>query len=97
VNSEGKALTGTVHAADWPGDAAISDGTIEGDRVSFQMVGHLPFQAGRPGAMVTGYPKLCFSGVRHEDAMKIELLWTEAGRSCESGSVLSMAARKLSD
>jgi len=97
VNAQGKALTGTVHAAYWPGDAAITDGTINGDRVSFQIVGHSPFHVGSAGATFTGYPKPCFSGIRHGDAMKIELLWTEAGRSCESGSLLSMAARRLGD
>src|SRR5262249_19008522 len=36
VNANGSALTGTVHAANWPGDGAILNGGIEGDRLSFQ-------------------------------------------------------------
>jgi hypothetical protein len=97
VNAHGSGLTGTVHAAAWPGDAAVSDGKTDGDRVTFTMTGHLPFQAGRPGAMIAGYPKLCFTGVRHDNEMKIDLLWTEAGSSCESGRLLPMAGKKLTD
>lgn len=55
------------------------------------MIGKLPFQANG----VTGYPKLCFNGVRHGDEMKIDLLWTEASRSCESGKLLPMSGKKV--
>ena len=55
LDSNGGALTGTVHAAYWPGDGDVSDGKVDGDRISFTMTGHLPFQANG----VTGYPKLC--------------------------------------
>ena len=44
--SSGNALTGAVHAAAWPGDATVSDGKIDGDRVTFTMIGKRPFQAG---------------------------------------------------
>jgi hypothetical protein len=75
----------------------ISNGTLNGDQVSFEMVGDSPFQAGRPGAMVTGYPKLCFTGIRHGDDMKIDLLWTEARSSCQNGKLLPMAGKRLAD
>ncbi|HEY1341831.1 MAG TPA: hypothetical protein VGF59_30170, partial [Bryobacteraceae bacterium] len=37
AHASGDALIGTVHAAAWPGDAAISDSTVKGDRISFTM------------------------------------------------------------
>jgi hypothetical protein len=93
VTATGNSLTGIVHAASWPGDAAMSDGRIDGDRVTFTMTGHLPFQANG----VTGYPKLCFTGTRQGDEMKIDLRWHEAERSCEGGKLLPMAAKKIPD
>ena len=97
LDSRGGALKGMVHAAYWPGDAAISDGSVTGDRVTFSMTGHLPYQAGRPDAMVTGFPKLCFTGVRNGGEMKIELRWTDASRPCEEGKVLPMTGKKIAD
>ncbi len=87
--THGNALTGTVHAAYWPGDAPISDGVVDGNRVSFAMLGRLPSSA--------GYPKLCFQGVRDGDAMKVGLFWTGARDSCKGGPVMPMAGRKLAD
>jgi len=97
VNVQGSTITGTVHASGWPGDAAISNGKVAGDQLWFEMVGHLPFQAGRPGAMVAGYPKLCFSGVRQGDEMHIDLLWSIGGKACDGGRLLPMAAKRLAD
>ena len=72
---------------------------MEGSRgiTPLTMSGHLPFQAGRPGAMVTGYPKLCFTGIRNGDEMKIDLLWTEARDACDDGKLLPMAAKRVAD
>ena len=93
LDSSGNALTGVVHAAYWPGDAAVSDGKVDGDRITFTMIGHLPFNANG----VTGYPKLCFTGVRNGGEMKIDLLWTEARSACGDGKLLPMAGRKVAD
>jgi hypothetical protein len=97
LNSSGGALTGTVHAAYWPGDADVSDGKVAGDRVTFTMTGHSPFQVGRNGAMLIGYPKLCFTGVGKGDDMKIELRWSEARSACDEGQLLPMVAKKVAD
>ena len=97
LNADGGVLTGTVHAAYWPGDAPVSDGKIDGDRVSFTMVGTSPFQAGSGGVMRTGYPKLCFTGIRRDNEMKIDLRWSEASLTCEDGKLLPMAAKKVTD
>ncbi|HWB83718.1 MAG TPA: hypothetical protein VG675_06235 [Bryobacteraceae bacterium] len=93
LDSSVDALAGTVHAARWPGDGAVADGKIEGERISFTMTGHLPFKANG----ITGYPKLCFTGVPNAGGMRIELRWTAAGNSCDSGKVYPMIARKLGD
>jgi hypothetical protein len=93
LDSSGNALTGMVHAAAWPGDAAVSDGKVDGDRITFTMTGHLPFQANG----VTGYPKLCFTDVGNGGEMKIDLLWTEARRACKDGKLLPMAGKKVAD
>jgi hypothetical protein len=93
LDSSGSALSGVVHAAYWPGDAAVSDGKVDGDRITFTMTGHLPFNANG----VTGYPKLCFTGVRNGGEMKIDLLWTESRNTCDKGKLLPMAGRKVTD
>ena len=93
LNSSGNALGGVVHAAYWPGDAAVSDGKVDGDRITFTMTGHLPFNANG----VTGYPKLCFTGVRNGGEMKIDLLWTESRNACDKGKLLPMAGKKVTD
>ena len=93
LNVDGETLTGTVHAANWPGDGPISDGKIEGDRVRFTMVGTLPYTTN--GGV--GYPKLCFNGTRHGSEMKLETRWAEARRPCDDGKLYPMAAKKLLD
>ncbi len=45
---DGKSLKGSAHLDVWPGDAAITDGTIEGDRISFTVVGKIPSTTGMP-------------------------------------------------
>lgn len=93
LDSSGNALRGVVHAANWPGDAVVSDGKVDGDRITFTMTGHLPFSANG----VTGYPKLCFTGVRNGGEMKIDLLWTDARNACDQGKLLPMAGKKVTD
>jgi hypothetical protein len=93
LNTDGAAVTGTVHAAHWPGDGPITDGKIEGGRVRFTMVGALPFTANG----VVGYPKLCFDGTRNGSEMKLEMRWAEAQRPCDDGKLHPMAAKKLLD
>ena len=93
LDGSGDALTGTVHAAAWPGDGAVTDGKVDGDRITFSMTGHLPYTANG----IKGYPKLCFAGVRSGGEMSIELRWTEGGSSCEAGRLLPMAGKRVGD
>ena len=93
LDGSGGALTGTVHAAAWPGDGAVTDGKIDGDRITFSMTGHLPSTAN--GA--AGYPKLCFTGVRSGGEMAMELVWTQSGSACDVGRSLPMAGKRVHD
>jgi hypothetical protein len=93
LDSSGNALSGTVHAAYWPGDAVVSDGKVDGDRITFTMTGHLPFNANG----VIGYPKLCFTGLGNGGEMKIDLHWTKARSACTGGKSLPMAGKKVAD
>jgi len=40
---DGKTLAGQAQMKDWPFDAPISDGRVDGSRVSFTVVGHSPY------------------------------------------------------
>ena len=75
LNTDGTVLTGMAHAGSWPGDAAISDGRIDGDRISFTVVGTSPWKAKGPFGEASGYPKLKFSGTIVGDKMKLTLVW----------------------
>ena len=72
----GDKLTGHAHMANWPGDAAISDGTFDGDHFKFTAVGHLPWSGSRYGVVTaSGYPKLVFTGTLSGNEMKVHLDW----------------------
>ena len=60
---DGKTLKGTAHLDVWPGDAAITDGTIEEDRISFTVVGKI--------ASTTGFPKFKFRGTIRDNKMNL--------------------------
>jgi hypothetical protein len=54
LEANGEKLTGMAHAGSWPGDAPITNGKIDGDRISFTVIGRLPSS--------TGIPKMTFTG-----------------------------------
>jgi hypothetical protein len=64
---DGKKLTGTIRAGYWPGDCPI-EGTVEGDRISFNAIS----QSSSSG----GFPRMNFTGVVKGDtvALKMESL-----------------------
>jgi len=94
---EGNKLTGDAHMANWPGDAPISDGKIDGDRISFTVIGKLPWTATSGGVTTSGYPKLVFSGTVNGKEMKIILNWGSILTSGEerTGHDLDMKAKKV--
>ena len=62
----GNTLTGTANVGHgWPGAAPISDGRIDGDRISFTI-------QGRQWSS-TGYPKMRFTGTVRGDEIKLTM------------------------
>lgn len=63
---EGKKLSGTAYiGVGWPGTAPISEGTIDGDRISFLVLGQQPSS--------DGYPKMRFEGTVHGDELQLTM------------------------
>jgi hypothetical protein len=95
---DGNKLTGDAHIANWPGDVPISDGKIDGDRISFMVIGKLPWTSRYGhGPTTSGYPKLVFNGTMSGHEMKIILNWGSILTSGEehSGRDLDMKAKKV--
>lgn len=75
LKSDGKQLTGTAHAGSWPGDTTISNGKIEGDRISFVLIGKGAWRSRSPQGEASGYPRLTFQGTIEGNAIKMRLSW----------------------
>ena len=93
-------VTGMAHMSDWPGDAPISAGWLDGDRVRFTVIGRQPWSAYSGGTVTIGYPKLEFTGTIHGDEMDLSLAWGSVnviGKDEPGGSLLEMHATRLPD
>ncbi|MBN9662978.1 MAG: hypothetical protein J0H49_32570 [Acidobacteria bacterium] len=76
LRAQGQKLTGKAHFGNWPGDAPVVDGKIEGDRISFTLYGNVPWKLEQAGHLIaTGLPKLIFTGTVIGQEMKLTLLW----------------------
>src|SRR5271156_5944165 len=65
---QGNKLSGTAHVGHgWPGIAPISKGVIDGDHISFLVVGEAPSSG--------GYPKMKFDGTVHGDEIELTMLF----------------------
>lgn len=74
LKSDGKALTGTAHAGNWPGEMTIKDGAVDGDRLSFSVVGKSPWQSSSPQhGQSSGYPRLTFKGTVEGNRIRMSL------------------------
>lgn len=63
---EGNKLSGTAHiGVGWPGTAPISEGTLNGERISFLVVGQQ--------ASSDGYPKMRFEGTVRGDELQLTM------------------------
>ena len=63
---DGSSLTGTAHIGDsYPGTAPISEGRVEGDRLSFKVVGRSPSS--------NGVPVMTFHGAIRGDHIKLTM------------------------
>jgi len=77
---EGKKLAGTARIGHgWPGTAPISEGTIDGDQISFLILGE--------ASSSQGYPKMKFTGTVHceEIALTMKLFYSNESDSAETG------------
>jgi hypothetical protein len=64
--ADGNTLTGTANVGHgWPGLATVSDGRIDGDRISFTVQGRLWSS--------TGYPKMRFTGTVSGDEIRLTM------------------------
>jgi hypothetical protein len=75
ITSDGTTLAGTAQVGSWPGKAPITDGKIEGNRISFTMTGDGAWRSSGPMGSFSGYPRLKFSGTVEGDEMKLTLVW----------------------
>lgn len=76
LRTQGQRLTGKAHFGNWPGDAPIVEGKIEGDRISFTLYGTTPWTAQQAGRIVaSGFPKLTLTGTVSGREMKLTLFW----------------------
>ena len=48
LKGDGKTVTGIAHIGSWPGDAPITGGRIDGDRITFDATGNLNSSTGIP-------------------------------------------------
>ena len=91
---DGHELTGMAHIGDWPGDAPISEGKIDGTRISFTVNGLSPWWSKSPTSSLTGYPKLKFTGTVKGNDMKLLLNWGNVVDGVENGRVISAEDRR---
>lgn len=75
---EGDKVTGMAHMADWPGNAPITEGKVNGKVITFTVIGTSSWRAGST-RQTSGYPHLEFT-------WKLE--GTEAQATLNRGSVM---------
>ena len=91
---DGHELTGMAHIGEWPGDAPISEGRIDGTRISFTVNGRSPWWSKSSTASLSGYPKLKFTGFVKGNDMKLLLNWGNVVDGVENGRVISAEDRR---
>jgi hypothetical protein len=74
-DGDGEKVTGMAHLGHWPGDAPLSNGRIEGDRLTFTVIGRLPWCSSFAGQTRCGYPRLDFTGIIRNGQMALSLDW----------------------
>jgi hypothetical protein len=85
----GKDLTGTAHIGSWPGEAAIQDGKVDGDRITFTVIGKGAWWSNSREGRASGYPRLTLTGSVADGEMRLHVVWDsvmiygEAGKASE--------------
>jgi hypothetical protein len=75
---ENDQLSGTAHVGvGWPGTAPISEGSIDGDRISFFVLGRQ--------ASSDGYPKMRFEGTVHGGELQLTMTLFYTDKESVSG------------
>ena len=99
LNADGSQVTGMAHMSNWPGDAPLSDGKIEGNRISFVVIGRSPWKSSSPRGKASGFPRLTFTGTITGKELKLHLVWDSVVIYGEvTGSrEYEMAGKKVSD
>lgn len=75
LKADGSTLTGIAHMGNWPGDMPLMNGKIEGDRISFLVVGTLGWSAFGPGINASGLPRIAFTGTIRGSKIQLHLFW----------------------
>jgi len=97
---DGNKLTGIAHMSYWPGDTDITDGKVDGDRISFTALGKLPWGSTSNGVTQGGYPKLRFDGLLTEGVITFKLDWGSmmfTGEERAATHDLPMRAQKVAE
>jgi hypothetical protein len=89
---DGNQLTGIAHLTQWPGSAPISDGKVDGDRITFRLV-HLMSYSTRGG---TFYPKFRCDGTVHGGEMKLTMFHAPFNGSQVESDRWEMKGTKIS-
>jgi hypothetical protein len=100
LKADGNKLTGMAHMGNWPGDAPISEGKIDGDNISFTAIGKSPWRANGQGWRSSGYPRLKFSGTILHNEINLTLRWDNIliyGTQGADGTELQMQGQRLLD
>lgn len=95
---DGDKLTGMAHMASWPGDASITEGKVDGDRISFTVVGKSPWRAGGLQGESSGFPKLDFVWKLNGTDAKITLIWESVmiyGAKTDAGATFTMQGKRV--
>jgi hypothetical protein len=96
---DGNQLTGQALQEDWPFDAAISEGRVQGDRISFTVYGEDPYTAYVGNTIRRGYPKMVVSGTLDGNKIKLVLAYTtvsDTGKEPGPAIKCEMVAEKSS-
>src|SRR5690349_1532704 len=75
LEAHGHALMGEAHIGDWPGEAPITEGKVDGDRITFVIVGNSPWKARSRKAGASGFPRLKFTGMIRGDEIELHVVW----------------------
>ena len=87
-----------AHIAQCPGDAPIVDGKINGNRVSFIVIGKYPWQSWGTGWQSSGHDRLKFTGIVRGSEIKLALIWDSAliyGTRKPKAMKLEMTGKKI--